>query len=168
MLTKRGIIILVNLVLVLVLFNLSVAEKEEVLAEGELVLLELAPVDPRSLMQGDYMRLSYAVSQTDKLDSIPARGYAVLKLNEKQVAQLVRYQKEETPLYPQEFLLKYTKGQWSLNLGAESYFFQEGQAELFGDARYGGLKVDDKGNSILIGLYDEHRQLIQSDHGLQE
>ncbi|XOT97907.1 GDYXXLXY domain-containing protein, partial [Alcaligenes pakistanensis] len=30
---------------------------------GQTVLLELAPVDPRSLMQGDYMSLNFALSQ---------------------------------------------------------------------------------------------------------
>ncbi|MCX2741281.1 GDYXXLXY domain-containing protein [Pontibacter anaerobius] len=161
MLTKRTIIILVNLVLVLVIFNLSVVEKEEVLEKGELVLLELAPVDPRSLMQGDYMRLSYAISQAADLEKIPNRGYAVVKLDEQQVAQLVRYQKEKSPLNSGEYLLKYTKGEWSINLGAESYFFEEGQAIIFEEAKYGGLRVDEQGNSILVGLYDEQRQLIQ-------
>ena len=160
MLTKRTIIILANLVLLLVMFNFSVAEKEEVLENGELVLLKLAPVDPRSLMQGDYMRLSYAISQTEELEKLPARGYAVIKLDEQQVARLVRYQEDEAPLRPQEHLLKYTKGEWSISLGAESYFFEEGQAKTFEAAEYGGLKVDEKGNSILIGLYDAQRQLI--------
>lgn len=160
MLNRRAIIILANLGLLLVMFNFSVAEKEEVLENGELVLLKLAPVDPRSLMQGDYMRLSYAISQTEELDKLPGRGYAVVKLDEQQVAHLVRYQEEETPLHPQEQLLKYTRGEWSINLGAESYFFEEGQAKTFEAAEYGGLKVDEKGNSILIGLYDAQRQLI--------
>ena len=34
---------------------------ERTLRHGELVLLRLAPVDPRSLMQGDYMALRFAV-----------------------------------------------------------------------------------------------------------
>src|SRR5690554_4287550 len=34
---------------------------ERTLRDGQLVLLELAPADPRSLMQGDYMALRFAV-----------------------------------------------------------------------------------------------------------
>ncbi|MDX5437045.1 MAG: GDYXXLXY domain-containing protein [Pontibacter sp.] len=164
MLTKRGWIILANLVLVLALFNWSVVQKEEILDEGQPVLLELAPVDPRSLMQGDYMRLSYAISRPEDgelLQKLPLKGYAVLKLNQDNVAELVRFQEEESPLNPQEQLLKYSKGSWSINLGAESYFFEEGQAKVFEQAKYGGLKVDEKGNSILVGLYDERQQLIK-------
>ena len=46
-------------------------------------------------------------------------------------------------------------------IGAESYFFEEGQAELFEKACYGGLMVDKNGNSILIGLYDENFEKIK-------
>ena len=164
MLTKGGWIILLNLVLVLALFNWSVVEKEETLEEGQLVLLELAPVDPRSLMQGDYMRLSYAISRPEDEElfkNLSQKGYAVLKLNQNNVAELVRYQEEATPLNPQEQLLKYSKSSWTVNLGAESYFFEEGQAKFFEQAKYGGLKVDEEGNSILVGLYDEKKQLLK-------
>lgn len=182
----KPIIVLVNLVLVLAYLNWSVVEKEDILETGELVLLKLAPVDPRSLMQGDFMRLSYAISQPwqqqqnpDSLesqirqqqqimDSLESRGYAVLKLDAQQVAQLVRYQPEKEPLHKGELLLKYTKGDWALNLGAESYFFEEGQAKTFEQAEYGGLRVDKEGNSVLVGLYNEKRQLIKPNRDHQE
>ncbi|MEJ8801176.1 GDYXXLXY domain-containing protein [Pontibacter sp. H249] len=161
MLTKRNWIILANLVLVLALFNWSVVQKEQTLEHGQLVLLELAPVDPRSLMQGDYMRLSYAISRPELFDSLDQKGYAVLKLGQNNVAELVRYQEKEQPLNPNEQLLKYSKSDWAINLGAESYFFEEGQAKTFEQAKYGGLKVDEQGNSILVGLYDEQQQLLK-------
>ncbi|MBC5774258.1 GDYXXLXY domain-containing protein [Pontibacter sp. KCTC 32443] len=179
----KAIVVLVNLVLVLAYLNWSVVQKEDILEEGELVLLKLAPVDPRSLMQGDYMRLSYAISQPNNqlwqeqqnvdslinqvqqqqltMDSLESRGYAVIKLDAQQVAQLVRYQPEKEPLHKDELLLKYTKGDWALNLGAESYFFEEGQAKTFEQAEYGGLRVDKQGNSVLVGLYDKNRKLLK-------
>src|SRR5690554_3642735 len=51
---------------------------ERTLRDGQLVLLELAPVDPRSLMQGDYMALRFAVDAQlpDFGEQIP--GYAYL------------------------------------------------------------------------------------------
>lgn len=161
----KSLIVLVNLVVVLAFFNWSVVEKEEILEEGQLVLLELAPVDPRSLMQGDYMQLSYAISQTQDLEQLPNRGYAVVRLDAQGVAQLVRYQPDKEPLEAGEFLLRYSKGNWALNLGAESYFFEEGQAAQFEKAKYGGLKVDNEGNSVLVGLYDKDRKLIEPERG---
>jgi len=43
--------------------NATVWRFEHAMGSGEVVLLELAPVDPRSLMQGDYMRLDYALAR---------------------------------------------------------------------------------------------------------
>lgn len=45
----------------LAVINVDIASKERQLAEGTVLRFALAPVDPRSLMQGDYMALAYAV-----------------------------------------------------------------------------------------------------------
>ena len=58
------ILIIANLLLLLGYFNWSVFKKEQTLKDGQLVLLHLAPVDPRSLMQGDYMRLNYEINSS--------------------------------------------------------------------------------------------------------
>ncbi|MBL1407185.1 GDYXXLXY domain-containing protein [Sphingobacterium faecale] len=151
-----GITILVNLALLLLYFNFSVVKKEEILKNGQLILLELAPVDPRSLMQGDYMRLRYKIATETNTDSIARRGYCVVRLGHDNVANLVRFQQEKTPLAQGEFLIAYTTpNKWSLEIGAESYLFEEGQGEKYAQAQYGGLMVDHKGNSILTGLYDK-------------
>ena len=158
----KWIIILINLIILLGLFNNSILQKEELLTDGQLVLLELAPVDPRSLMQGDYMRLRYAISDNINSDSISKRGFCVVKLEENGIAKKVRIQENKTPINDNEFLIEYTSKKWSnINIGAESYFFQEGEADKYENAKYGGIKVDSQGNSLLIGLYDENRKKIE-------
>ena len=158
----KWIIILVNLIILLVLFNNSILQKEELLSDGQLVLLELAPVDPRSLMQGDYMRLGYAISDNINSDSISKRGFCVVTLEENGIARKVRIQENKTPINDNEFLIEYTSRKWGgINIGAESYFFQEGEADKYENAKYGGIKVDDQGNSLLIGLYDKNRKKIE-------
>lgn len=154
-------LIAVNLIGLLVFFNFGILSKEDILTEGDLVFLELAPVDPRSLMQGDYMRLGYKISEMDfsKMDSLPKRGFCVVKINSKGIAEKVRLQEYKEPISEGEYLINFTKGDWNLNIGAESFFFQEGEGEKFENAKYGGLKIDREGNSILVGLYDEN--LIQ-------
>ena len=143
-------------------FNRSLLQKEELLANGKLILLELAPVDPRSLMQGDYMALRYKVSREIDGDSIAKRGYFVVKPDSVGVAQRVRIQNGTTPVNDGELLLNYTIGNWRfVNIGAESYFFEEGQADKYSKAKYGALKVDDQGNTLLIGLYNEKREMIE-------
>ena len=158
----KRIFILINLILLLGYMTYSVSQKEELLSNGQLILLELAPVDPRSLIQGDYMRLNYAISNTTRNDSISKRGFCVVKIDSIGVAQKVRIQEQKTPLNDEEFLINYTSRKWrGINIGAESYFFQEGEVLKFDKAKYGGLKVDSNGNSLLIGLYDENRQQIE-------
>ncbi|PHS66924.1 MAG: hypothetical protein COB12_05660 [Flavobacterium sp.] len=60
-----------------------------------------------------------------------------------------------------ELLIKYTSDNWNLDIGAESYFFQEGEGEKYEEAKYGGLKIDKEGNSVLIGLYDVNLKQIK-------
>lgn len=52
-----------SIALVLGLAAWSVLGFETLLRQGRTVYLELAPVDPRSLMQGDYMALSYQLER---------------------------------------------------------------------------------------------------------
>ena len=158
----KWVIILLNLVILIVFFNHSVIQKEKLLSEGKLLLLELAPVDPRSIMQGDFMLLRYRISDEIDTDTISKRGFFVVKTDSVKVAKRLRVQNGLVPLAEEETLIEYTTpGKFNINIGAESYFFEEGQRTKYAKARYGGLKVDRKGNSLLIGLYDENRQRIE-------
>ena len=102
-----SILIIANLVLLLVYFNWSVYQKEQTLKEGQLVLLQLAPVDPRSLIQGDYMRLSYKEANSELTDGQEAkRGYAVLTLDNNRVGEIIRLQESPEPVNENEIVLK--------------------------------------------------------------
>lgn len=147
---RRTAVILGGLALVLCAMLWSIASKEQVLHEGRRVLLALAPVDPRSLMQGDYMQLAYALESLPH-EGWPADGHLVLTQGRDDVARFVRRHAGE-PLQPGEFLLRYRIRERRLRLGAESFFFQEGQAERYAGARYGELRVEPGGGSVLVGL----------------
>lgn len=163
-------------VLVFAALNVLVAQKEATLRSGQTVLIRLAPVDPRSLVQGDYMRLRYDLSSVPGLEarfdrpfetadapepvraSRPADGHLVYTLDENRVATFLRAHAGE-PLAPGEFLIRFRR-RGEIRLGAESFFFQEGQAPLYEGARYGELKVSPGGDSILVGLRDENFQRL--------
>ena len=147
---KKSILWAVAL-LILATINFMIMEKEHTLAEGGTMLLRLAPQDPRSLMQGDYMVLRYALAREIPATELEAdRGCLVVSLNEHNVAEFVRIHRNEE-LGSNEHLLFY-RNRRGLRLGAESFFFQEGDAGLYGEARYGELKVDESGGSVLVGL----------------
>lgn len=157
------ILVMVNLIIVLIYTLYYVNAKENILSDGELLLFELAPVDPRSLIQGDYMVLNYAVSRRVNRDSIPKKGYMVVTKTTEGIAQRERLQANTTPLKDGEFLVNYTIPSWQMNIGANAYFFEEGKAEVYAAAKYGGIKIDNAGNSLLVGLFDENKELLESE-----
>jgi len=134
--------------------NLLIVKKEDTLANGRTVLLGLAPVDPRSLMQGDYMVLRYAIAEVIPESQLSGKGCIVVSLDENDVAKFVRIHKGEG-LQAGEHLLFY-RNRGGLRLGAESFMFQERHADLYSEARYGELKVDESGASVLVGLRGEN------------
>lgn len=154
-------VIILNLLALLIYFGYAIVAKEALLKDGQLVLLELAPLDPRSLIQGDYMTLRYKISENADAKDIPKRGYCVIHLDSNGIASKARFQQHKSPLSRHEHLIEYTRpDRWNINIGAESFFFEEGQAEKYGKAKYGGVKVDKNGNSLLMALYDEKLQKI--------
>jgi len=158
----KWIVILLNLLLLLVYFHYSIVKKEEILKDGQLVLLELAPVDPRSLMQGDYMALRYKISRDIEEEDIQKRGYCIVALDSNSVATRIRFQEAITPLDDFEYPIEYTaSSRWNINIGTESYFFQEGHGTKYEAAKFGGVKIDGQGNSVLIGLYDKEKRRIE-------
>jgi uncharacterized membrane-anchored protein len=252
-------LVIAGLVLVLGVANYDIWQKQQVVENGQQILLELRPVDPRSLIQGDFMRLRYSETvfpnsvsgvtphmerctpfryEGDELvtvntceeavvvqfmpsgqfviertlepgeafatglsrpasyvfatcpvgyettvllreqnrsiisrsqyrcvaatvESMLRTGTIVLALDADDVGTFAR-DDDGSPLAANETRLQYklilTTG--DLRLGAESFFFQEGQAQVFQDARYGVLRVDENGASVLVGLADDERQLI--------
>jgi len=160
----RARVIFAGLALVVVVLGVLVAGKERILAHGTPVLLELAPVDPRSLMQGDYMVLDYALSREVAQQDHHARdGSLVLRLDENGVGRFVREHAPDTPLDPGELLLRYKVRKRRVRLGAETFFFQEGHAERYARAKYGELRVAGDGSSVLVGLRDAERQPLGRD-----
>ncbi len=148
----KKIIFWVTTLLVIVVVNVLILKKEDTLANGRTMLLRLAPVDPRSLMQGDYMVLRYNIAREVSSTQFEDKGNIVVSLDENDVAKFVRVHQGDS-LHAGEHLLFY-RNRGGLRFGAESFFFQEGDAGLYANAHYGELKVDDSGSSVLIGLRD--------------
>jgi uncharacterized membrane-anchored protein len=151
-------LVAVGFVLILTAPNFAIWQKEQTLAAGTPMLLELAPVDPRSLMQGDYMRLDYAIARSiSPFEDWPRDGLLVVRLDSAGVARFVRRREENVPLAPGERLLRYRKRDTRVSVGSNAFHFQEGAASRFAKARYGELRVNAQGTSVLVGLRDDRR-----------
>jgi uncharacterized membrane-anchored protein len=147
---------------VLAVCNAAIYRNERLLASGETIYLELAPVDPRSLMQGDYMRLRYAIERRAQNDpgAWTARGgYMVASLDENRVASFVRFY-DGGAIGPNERLVPYHRERRALRIAPDSFMFQEGQAAVYAGARFGEFKTDGAGRQLLVGLAGPDRKRL--------
>ncbi|MCK6626158.1 MAG: GDYXXLXY domain-containing protein [Anaerolineae bacterium] len=155
-LTLRHIIMGLVGLSILAFVNVNIFQTETRLTQGQVIFLQLAPVDPRSLMQGDYMQLNYALNnELSMLSDLPEKGQLVLKLDGQKVATFSRvYQGGD--LAADEILLNYRRLEYGqVQIGPDSFFFQEGHADDYAEARYAALRVADNGQSLLVGLRSE-------------
>lgn len=146
--------------LILGVTNVLIFQKERLLSSPQGILLELAPRDPRSLVQGDYMALAYAITREVPTADLPADGYLVVAVGADGVARYVRVNVQHSPLAPGELLLRYRVRDGALHVGSESFFFQEGEAASYQQARYAELRVDSSGQSLLVGLRGPDREAL--------
>lgn len=164
----KKVVFITNLFLVLIVFNWMIAQKEDTISNGELVLLELYPLDPRSLMQGDYMTLRYAMTQSwIHQTTIPNRGYCIVKKMPNNIGVYDRLQAHQDSLATDEIAIKYYKNASIVKIGAESFLFEEGQATTYEKAKYGGLRVANDGSAVLVGLYNENGGKIISNYDIK-
>jgi len=177
---KRTIVLFAGLGLVLLAVSALVLQKERLVTRGTRLYLELAPRDPRSLMQGDYMRLDYRIARQgrdladrqrdeasdddgaapgERRETWPDRGTLVVRPDERGVARLVRRHEGE-PLAPGEVLVRYRRQGWRLHVGTDAWYFQEGTAGLYETARYGEVAVGARGDVLLVALRDEQLTVL--------
>jgi len=153
---NRNLLLGLFTLIVLIVANGLIIQKEYLKANSQAILLELAPVDPRSLIQGDYMRLRYVISREVEDTNIARDGHIVVRLDKNSVAHYVRIHDPQTPLAQDELLLRYRQRKYDVNIGPESFFFQEGHAKYYNNAHYGEIRVSKTGDVLLIGLRGEH------------
>jgi uncharacterized membrane-anchored protein len=141
--------------------NFSIFKKEQVLASGTRVLLPLAPVDPRSLMQGDYMRLRFALQgeafRDKSVDN--EEGFITVILDEKSVGQFAGFYQGET-LAQNQVKMQYRVRDGNVKFATNAFFFQEGTAHLYEQARYGEFRVASNGELLLNNLRDKDYKVL--------
>jgi uncharacterized membrane-anchored protein len=163
---RRDTIFWIGLILSLLVPGLLVAYKEAVAETGAPVYLKLAPRDPRSLLQGDYMVLGYEIegamsegAMSEGSGRWPQSGRMVLRRDAQGVGHFVRLE-DRAPLAPDELLLRFRKRGTRLDLGHNSFFFQEGTAATYSVARFAELRVKPEGHGVLVALLDADLQLL--------
>jgi uncharacterized membrane-anchored protein len=140
----------------LALLVVMVADRVEILREGMEVTLQTQPVDPRDLFRGDYVTLSYDISQVPAgaLKDQPADGrnpivYVKLAPNQDGIYQAVSVYADAVPVQSPEVLIRGrvvygaycgpTRDRFcdslQIRYSLESYFVPEGEGRKLERAR---------------------------------
>ncbi len=146
---------------------LAVRGYERTLAEGRIVLVELAPVDPRSLMQGDYMALAFAVDRelAETLSVLSEGGgapprFAYLALDADGRGSLAGIGDALPPPEEGRMAVRIRSRHGTPSIGPNAYFFQEGSADRFEAARWGEFRVAADGKALLTHLRNEELERL--------
>lgn len=154
---QRRWLISLSVVLALGLANWQIIGYERILRNGDPVLLELAPRDPRSLLQGDYMTLRYALALSAEalVPKGQQRGHLIIATDADRIAHLVALDRGQA-LVDGQYRLAFRRGPDGLQIATDAWFFQEGQGPRLQSARYAELRLMPDGRSLVVDLLD-HR-----------
>jgi uncharacterized membrane-anchored protein len=150
----RYILIAFGVIGIAGLFLSQINALENIRQDGEKILLNLRPADPRALMMGDYMALRYVEENSKNFPKdLPPSGQITLTLDENKVGTFNGLT-DNTSLGKNEIRMNYIRRSRGITFGAPRYYFQNGTAETYEDAEYGIFKVSPSGRAILVGLAD--------------
>lgn len=167
---KKYFSLILALVTILIFVGL-VAKNEWHLHHSKSIFIELRPVDPRSILQGDYMALAYelnlqslkalAGNESEALDrvifnhsSVPAK--VILDSQNRVVRTILD---TNNSFAGQSLILKNPENRLqALYPASRSFLFAEGLAQCYQKAKYAEFKVNTKGEAILFDLRGEGLQ----------
>ena len=152
----RNVIVVAATAIILAVVNVEIVSKERIVRDGAEVLLRIAPRDPRSLLQGDYMALRYSLSRDVATAAEQAQvddGQITFRLADNGEAIFSGIYAGQ-PLAEGQLLLRFRKRGDSVRLASDAFFFEEGQMEVYSAARFGELRVNKDGAAVLTGLRD--------------
>jgi uncharacterized membrane-anchored protein len=159
---KKRLALLATIMLQFVLVGYQIWSSESILSQGRSVKLELAPIDPRSLLQGDYVRLSYTISTLENAQIPNADGKirVVLRPQQNGVYGFSGYY-EQDGVWNKSYQAQAEDvivngnaiGSDRVEYGIESYFVPEGTGrEVERTAKFAQIRVGKKGDAILQEL----------------
>lgn len=146
----------------LAVVNLGIHDKEDTIANGRPVFIRLAPVDPRSLMQGDYMALNFEMAP-----ELNTELHDTSRLTRPKVAGpidangVVRLQVMADKAAASDLIIELSPGKRGWVVVTDAWFFKEGDGERWSKARYGEFRVMPDGRALLVGMADQDLRPIQ-------
>lgn len=149
-------------------FWFSIQQHQRHLNQGESIYVQLAPADPRSLIQGDYMVLAYQLFFDERLDNRvkdfddkTMTIYVQLDEQKRVIKSDIQAQQGMRPL-----IIKNPKGYLTQAYpSTNSFMFAEGLGECYQQAKYAEFVVDDVGKPMLKNLVGEQLNALNCEQG---
>jgi len=165
---RKALLLSVLIIMQLLFIGTQIATSEHALTTGTQVKLELQPLDPRSIMQGDYVDLSYTIStlnenpwgsqwenRWDKDLHVGQRMKLVLSPDAQGIYQF-KEMYEGQPIAADEVIINGKYQGWRIMFGIEHYFVPEGTGfEVEQSMNYAYVRIASNGNAILERLTTE-------------
>lgn len=156
-LSYRTPILAILIVLQVGFISVQSFTSEKLLSEGDLIKLELQPVDPRSLLQGDYVVINYEISDLPIEEGHWNKKIKVQLREKNGIYEYAgnysiddQWQKEYKKLPGDVVINGKLTGLNSIIYGIESYFVPDGTGkELERSAKYAYVRVSETGNALL-------------------
>lgn len=167
-------VLVLTALLAIAYVNLNAWQSQQIKLRGEILFLELAPVDPLSLVQGQYMRLRFGIekrydtTQEDYriIQNNRGNGLAMISLDSKRIGTLTgllapnQWQQQshggDTLLLQVHVQHTEPDGFYVIRIQQNSFLFQENTEDRYAHARYGMFRVHENGRYVLIDLADEN------------
>ena len=166
----KKLIAIISLILILIGINWSIANKENHLKNGTIAYLKLRPVDPRSLMQGDFMALRFELA--DKIiKALPKASnnsrrwnrnrvaatnrHVIVVLDKQRVASFKGLFTKKSKLANNEIKMQFRVRNGHVKFATNAFFFQEGTAKIYEKAKFGQFRVNKNGELLLAAMFDE-------------
>ncbi|MFK4784949.1 GDYXXLXY domain-containing protein [Fusobacterium sp. MFO224] len=157
----KKILVLLNISLLIVYFGYSINIEKSNLKKDSFYL-ELLPVDPRSLIQGDYMKLSYKIVNDSYKDIYNLKeGYIKISIDNKNIGHYMNVETLLSPLSNNEKLIYFNQLYNGLDIGINSYLFQEGKGYLFQKAKYAEVIISKNKKLRVKHLLDNNFKTIK-------
>ncbi len=148
--------ILLGLLATLSVASMSAYSAERILRDGRVIYLALRPVDPRSLVQGDYMTLAFNTDQLPAPYNVRGTVFALADVDEQSVATLRSVVSDHTQPGADQLILKLRVKSNRWFVGSDAYFFKEGTGDKYTTAKFGQFRVGSDGRMLLAGLADQN------------
>lgn len=162
--SKKWLPILLVILLQFGFVGYQAKSSETLLMEGHEITLSLKPVDPRSLLQGDYVNLRYNITDISGIEDLKdSKGLikVVVRKSENGIYEYAGYyqyrgkwNKPYHALQEDVVINGRLNGAYEIIYGIETYFVpEETGGALEREAKFAKVKVSKNGNSILVKVY---------------